>query len=118
LKGKGIFHISVDTEHNEKNAWNAGIALYHFKDYENIIISEGLQDEIYKNLSHCNCHPHKCGHAKKDIVFGKEIVRCWGVLGFGTNYYSCGVPDEAMVERMKWLLDLEIKARKGLLFAT
>jgi len=117
-KGKPICFIRVDTEHNEKNAWGASVHLYHFREYENIIISEGLQDEIYKNLSHCDCSPSKCGHAKKDMAFGKEITRCWSVLGFGTSYYSCGEPDEAMLERMKWMLDLEIKTRKGLLFAT
>jgi len=109
-KGSPICYIRVDTAHNEKYAWSAGVRLHHFREYENIIISEGLHDEIFENLSHCDCHPNKCGHAKKDTVFGKEIVRCWSVLGFGSRE-----PDEAMIERIKWLLELEIKARKNLL---
>ena len=108
-KGNPICYIRIDTEHNEKNAWSASIRLHHFKDYENLIMSEGLQDEIFENLSHCDCHPSKCGHAKKDTVFGKKITRCWKTLGFGDSE-----PDEAMIERIKWLLALEIKARKGL----
>ena len=109
-KGKPICFIRVDTEHNEKNAWSASVRLHHFREYENIIIHEGLQDEIFNNLSHCNCQPSKCGHAKKDTVFGKEITRCWSVLGYGS-----GEPDEAMLARIEWILGLEIKARKNLL---
>jgi len=117
FKGRAFCFIRVDTEHTEINAWHAAVNLPHFREYENYIISEGLQDEIFENLNHCNC-PHKCGEGPEiNMAFGKEITRCGG-FKFGLNYYSSGEPDKAMVERMKWLLDLEIKARKGLLFAT
>jgi len=113
-----IFWIRVDMEHTEINAWHAIVRLRHFREYENLIISEGLQDEIFEYLNHCNC-PHKCDEGPRiNMAFGREITHCGHRFKYGFNYYSPREPDEAMVERMKWLLDLEIKARKGLLFAT
>jgi len=108
-KGKPICFIRIDTNYDEKQAWSAAVRLHHFREYENFILGEGLQDEIFKNLSHCDCRPNKCGNAKVDTVFGKEITRCCYTLGFGSKE-----PNETTVERIKWILELEVNARRSL----
>jgi len=106
FKGKRIGFIRVNTEGNEKHAWKVGVSLFNFRNYEIEIIQEGLHGKLDENLSRCSCFPNKCGHAKNDVVFGKEFVRCWKCLNFG-----CAEPDKELINQLKYIFDKEYNAR-------
>jgi len=121
-KGKVIFYINLrQTETHQNNRtpfwdgkyWNMRIYLDHMNLYEKQIIDEGMQNLIWDNLNYCKkCvgadgvnKPKLC--TKTITVLGKEINNfgCWPLI-------CAHNPDEATINGIKRLLELEKRARE------
>ena len=139
-KGKGICTISLPrawtngngnpyqdnefgqawmSQENIKNNWVVIPQLDHFNEYESQI-DEGMKNIIRdtKNIYFCNgcwkSNPNfpgprdSCGPRPKRTIFGKEFI---GLCGRAFFWFFN--PDEAEIDCIKKLLELEQKARKN-----
>ena len=123
-KGKTICNITLkwcDWVDNNKYCWFVIPYLHHLSQYEEAIINEGLQDLIWNNQQYCvhkdgsgrtgvGCNPNKaCAGGENRTFYGKEIVgvcRC----SAPARFYD---PNEATINGIKRLLELEREAREG-----
>jgi hypothetical protein len=105
FKGKAICKVRLRANYYGYD-WLLCLCVYHMDKYESEIQSKGLRDFVFDNLSHHHRCGGTCGHERRTTVFGKEAVVCWKELGI-----MVGDPDEAMVDDIKWILELEKKGR-------
>ena len=106
LKGENLCELSTgfvgwwgDNDHKWWIVCNAT----HINEYENKIVSAGLQDFVLNNINQCRlCNPKgKCGNQRNITVLGSEFTFCGGVSIWVWD------PDEKEVEGMKKLIELE-----------
>ena len=92
--------------------WAVTPYLDNVGEYEEAIIAEGLQNVLWDNLYHCvKCFPDRdCARrgGMTRTIFGRE---CEG-LCVGRRPFCFYDPDEAAVDCIKRLLELEERARE------
>lgn len=106
-KSKPICHIRLEAGRPSNQVWGITISVYNIDKYESSIISEGLYDMVWNNLSYHHRCGGNCGHERTTTVFDKEIVVCWGALNV-----CVGNPGEMEIEGIKKLIELEKNARE------
>ena len=112
-KGKTICKISLRSDgwaiNDTKGTWHVELYLKNMKQYEDLILSEGLQDIILSRLHGCKY----CLSGTKHCVGGFDRT----ILGKKFNgicnslYPGIFDPDKAMIANIKKLLEFEQKAR-------
>lgn len=123
-KGKGICSIRIaisgERGYSGPPTWVISPNIEHISMYEESILSEGLQNIIWDNLGYCK-RCYLCDgssqklkaaglppvHVGDCVVLGKEIKG----LCLGRPCVGVFNPDEAAVNGIKRLLELEKKAR-------
>jgi len=118
-KGKPFYYIRlgwgfgkerVNNNINEK--WEVTPYLNHITEYEETIINEGWQNIIWDNLRRCKACVYGCSPGIDKIILGKELKGlCGGFLG-GRFPVMVENPDEARINIIKKLLELEKNTRK------
>ena len=120
-KGKVICKILPD---NNKKWWSCSLYLANIERYEDLILSENLQNFVWDNVIFCVCAPNApkikhlatmggtCMNARCAItvtICGKEFkYKC----GNGTfRFYNFEDPNEAEIAALKRLIELEKQAR-------
>jgi len=115
-KGSTICKISIGYGERDiagrpnKHSWEIKLYCYHQDRYAKSIVNEGLQSIVWNGLYTCvGCLGGKkpCIGGSNHTVYGKEFKGICG-YSFGTRIYD---PDEATVESIKRMLELEQKAR-------
>jgi len=103
--------------------WSITVCLPTINDYQDFILSEGWQDFIWNKLKlrYCwECNPNRsCLGGRSGTLLGKSFERVCAVTFPLRKYYKYGHgvnlvytnPDDAAIERIKKLLQLEQKAR-------
>lgn len=101
-KGKGICFLLL-----KNNSMRVRLDLPYMKEYENSIMSEGLQQFVFDKISYC----HHCAGCKPGIditLLGKELKDiCHTMILYIHD------PDETAVNSIKKLLEFEKRARTG-----
>ena len=119
-KGKGLYVINLcDTNpHGEKKKWAIEPYLKNIAKYNDLIITEKLQEIIWDNASYCRnvlvggCNSHGCAPGMTKTIVGKEIKNvCLAHAGVGRRVMVAYEPDEATIECIKKLLEFERKSR-------
>ena len=112
-KGKTICKIEL-----EKGDWGLMLYLWNIRKYENLIVEEGLQSIIWQMLIYCRggCEA-KCAPGSDLTIFGKDFKNLCNdkYVTLSRFWVRIKNPDEAAILKIKRLLELEQKARKGLL---
>ena len=129
-KGKNICRISFDPWPPERNAkWTVTAYLQHANQYEDVIIAEGLQPLLWDNVFYCvqkpkdsppaevlrqyalspPCNLWGCAPGKDVTICGKQLTNV--CCNTNRQYYWVYDPDEAALEGIKRLLQLERQAR-------
>ena len=98
--------------------WVVRLDPLYLNEYEESILSEGLQNMIWDNASYCvhkksgtGCNPNKpCVGGRTMTLFGNEIK---GICVCPINVNICD-PDDATINRIKKLLAFEKKARANI----
>lgn len=96
--------------------WEVSPVLARIDEYEGFIVDEGWQDFILDNFKRCNPNcPGRCGGSEGVTILGKEALNiCREVFYVNNKKVDYANPDEATINRIKKLLELERAARKGL----
>ena len=91
----------------KREGWWIDVGLTHFSEYEASIMNQGLQVFIRDNLTSCKfCRPRgACSRQRSMAILGKETDLCGGAA-----VHVCD-PNEAAIELIKRLLELEQTAR-------
>ena len=99
-KGMGICFLLL-----ENNSMRVRLDLTYMKVYEEAIMAEGLQKFVFDKISYC----HNCSGCKPGIditILGKELKSiCRTMILYIQD------PDEAAIDYIKKLLELEKRAR-------
>ena len=120
-KGKTICKIHLrnggggwsNIERRDRDYWIIQLYRSHMHEYEETIMNDGLQNIIWDNIVYCrSCKPKGesrvgCAPGVNIKLLGKEIK---GVCGCNWTTWIFD-PDEATVNGIKRLLELEQKAR-------
>ena len=94
--------------------WIVSPCLTNINEYEESIINEGWQDFVWDNFKRCrsDCHG-SCGGAGIVTILGKEFFDiCQEVFYVNNKKVDFINPDEAAINRIKKLLELERAARE------
>jgi hypothetical protein len=110
-KSKPICVIQMRKNHwKDKYSWVLILNLKHMNEYEETIMNEDLQYTIWDNLFYCGgCHIPPC-NKKNFIILDKEVQ---GICGGTYLFVRFGDPDEATINSIKRLLELEQQAREN-----
>jgi hypothetical protein len=135
-KGRNICRISMrpwSPGHKHRdwiaNAYIVTTYLENLNDYQEAVINEGLQNFLWDNVYYCvnkpadslppvelqthwckpPCNLWNCAPGKSITVCGKELTNICSCGG--RQYFWFHDPDEATLEAIKRLLELEQKAR-------
>jgi len=116
-KGKIIYSVLVGCNSGESKwfhrnkKWLVRLWLDNISEYENTLENEGLRDFIFAHYHKCVYCPNKADknngrHPKTITILGEEVTNfgCWPLLWV----YE---PDDAAVEKIKRLIELERNAR-------
>jgi len=134
-KGKIICRISLNTwwsPPREDTKWVVTAYLRHLKSYEEAIISENLQHLLWENVFFCvykpadslppeelrnyagqiPCNNHgNCNPGKNITVCDKELTNI--CCNINRQFFWFRNPDQAAIEGIKRLLELEQQAREA-----
>ena len=113
--GKRICNIGVD-----EKGWRIMLCLDNIRTYEQTVLSEGLQEIIWKMMIYCQKQTLGCGagcRGQQLTIFGKDFNNlCYDkYVTLSRFWISIGNPDKEMVAAAIRLLELEQKTRKGML---
>ena len=95
-------------------SWVVSPCLPNNNEYQELVLSEGLQDFVWDNFKRCNPNcAGVCGGPTKSVtILGKEIYGICCEITEVNNYRVDYVnPDETTINRIKMLLELEKQAR-------
>ena len=109
-KGKTICKISLEMD----GQWYARLYLTNINKYEDRIIREELPELIINKLVYCRpCEPpRKCAMRENKQLFGEEFKGlCYEFTYSGGLQFLFPNPDEAVINNMKILLEMEREAR-------
>ena len=113
-KGKNLYHILLrndewkETEQRwGKNAWLVKLYIFHTDKYYDQIMSEELQNFIWDNIKYCTNCGGKCTPGHDAVILGKQIKGQCNVYPLVWAFD----PNEAAIESIKRLLELEMQAR-------
>ncbi|MDF2686985.1 MAG: hypothetical protein K0S55_2168 [Clostridia bacterium] len=105
-KSKTICYVKLKSNESNEKKWVVYPYLNHINQYEELIVTEDLQNIIWDNMFYCLSCRTPCNTT--NITFlGKEIK---GVCG-GRQPVWFFEPDNATINCIKKLLELEKKAR-------
>ena len=111
-KGKSICRIGLRND----GSWGFMLYLGNIKKYEQSILEEGLQSVVWQMLIRCRggCEA-KCPPGSDLTIFGKEFKNLCNdkYVTLSRFWISISNPDKVAVLKIKRLLELEQKARKG-----
>lgn len=113
----------------QKFKWIITAYLEHLEEYEETVISENLQNYLWDNVYYCvqkpkeslpaeesrnyaltyPCNIWGCAPGKNVMICGKELTNI--CRNSNRQYFWCHDPDEATINAIKRLLELEQKAR-------
>jgi len=119
-KGSGLYYIGLCRQdpYGKPRQWVINPYLKHISQYEDIIIQEGLQHIIWNNVHPCTnpltggCNYHGCAPGTNKTILGKEFKSvCIAHMYLGRPLMWAYDPDEATIDCIKRLLELERKAR-------
>jgi len=122
-KGTGLYTIWICTKgskdpYGKPRKWAINPYLKHISHYEDIILQEGLQHFIWNNVRPCkhhvtgDCNFHGCAPGTNKTILGKEFKNvCIAHMHIGRPLMVAHDPDEATIDCIKRLLELERKAR-------
>lgn len=130
FKGKNICRITLHQGlAPQKFKWIITAYLEHLEEYEETVIGESLQNYLWDNVYYCvqkpkesfpteelrnyaltyPCNIWGCAPGKNIIVCEKELTNI--CCNSNRQYFWCHDPDEATINAIKRLLELEQKAR-------
>jgi hypothetical protein len=123
-EGKGICYVGLgDTsQKGKKDGWLVSITLEHLNEYDASILNEGLQEFITANIYFCDkttvnaCNGgeksiYACQRGKDIKILGKEFKYVCRIRNQSSVSVYVHNPDEAAINSIKRLMELENKAR-------
>jgi len=99
----------------QAGCWEISPCLKNINEYEEFIINEGWQSNIWDNVAYCRlCNPaRECARGKSKTILGKDLKGvCQRTLFNGRIKVDFANPDETAINRVKKLLEMERTAKE------
>jgi len=112
-KGNRICQINLHwgrSNYGNNTTWSIILRLDRINEYQETILSEGMQNIIWDNVRYCGFCSYHC-HTGDAVVLGKKFRNlCYGSES-NTTMFRINNPDTATLNGIKRLLELEKMAR-------